>query len=388
MNGPSYVRAMGVLSVCTMVAILVAGLWPFHAPKNDVAWLAKENGLRFGEHGTVLSTNAFESHVSSNSSSGSLEIWLEPAQSRSRSTILAFEDSGPTAVPFLLQQSRDNLIVQRRNVEDGGKARFAESVIEDALPGETRRLVTITLGLHTTSVYLDGVLIKTSEIQGQTPGSFVGRLVLGNSVTASDSWSGQLLGLAIYPNELTPARVSEHYQGWTKFHRPMPSQGDQPQALYLFSERGGNVVHNQLGSTDLMIPARYLVLQSPFLALPWYHYHPTWNYWEGVGINIVGFIPLGYCLVAYLSAVHPTRLTAAAVVLLGFFVSLTIESLQSYLPTRDSGMNDLITNTFGTLLGVLLYQSFLFQNLVGEFFAKLLPAQGTPGPKGGNFTSN
>jgi glycopeptide antibiotics resistance protein len=154
----------------------------------------------------------------------------------------------------------------------------------------------------------------------------------------------------------------------------MAGQDEQPRALYLFGERDGYIVHNQLGSTDLIIPARYLVLHSPFLALPWRHYHPTWSYWEDVGINIVGFIPLGYFLVAYFSAVRATRFAAPAVVLLGFFMSLSIESLQAYLPTRDSGMNDLITNTSGTLLGVLLYRSVLFQNLVGQFFAKHLPA--------------
>jgi len=94
--------------------------------------------------------------------------------------------------------------------------------------------------------------------------------------------------------ELTPARVFEDYENWTK-NRPMLTQHDQPAALNLFSERRGNVVHNQLGSsTDLTIPVRYLVLHSAFLSLPWRQYHPTWAYWEDACINIIGFIPLGF----------------------------------------------------------------------------------------------
>jgi hypothetical protein len=375
MNSPSYARVMGALCVCSLVIILAVGLWPFHATKNDVTWLANENGLRFGDHGTILTSSAFEAHGSSNNSSGSLEIWLEPARSKRRNTILAFQGSGQAEAPFLLQQNGGTLIVQRRNTDDVGIRRIAEFAIEGALPEKKRAFVTITLGPQKTSVYLDGVLIKTSEIIGTTPGIFTGRLVLGNSLTTSDSWSGQVLELAIYERELAAAKVLEHYEDLTNNHRPMPTQDLQPAALYLFSERHGNIVHNQLdSSTDLIIPVRYLVLQPAFLSLPWRHYHATWSYWEDVGINIVGFIPLGLFSVAYFSTMRAVRNAVAAAILLGFFTSLTIELLQAYLPTRDSGMNDLITNTFGTVLGVVLYHSSLFQQLMAQLFAKQLPA--------------
>ena len=39
-------------------------------------------------------------------------------------------------------------------------------------------------------------------------------------------------------------------------------------------------------------------------------------------------------------------------------LSLTIELLQIYLPTRDSSMIDLICNTLGTIFGVIIFHYF------------------------------
>jgi glycopeptide antibiotics resistance protein len=114
-------------------------------------------------------------------------------------------------------------------------------------------------------------------------------------------------------------------------------------------------VHNRVDSaTNLLIPDHYFVLREQFLERPWDEFRPDRNYWKDVAINILGFIPLGFCFRALFSAMGKDKRASWLAVGLGFAVSLTIEVLQAFLPTRDSGMTDLFTNTLGTGLGVIL----------------------------------
>jgi glycopeptide antibiotics resistance protein len=99
-----------------------------------------------------------------------------------------------------------------------------------------------------------------------------------------------------------------------------------------------------------------LILRQKFLEPLWEEFHSDWSYWKSVGINIGGFIPLGFFVCAYLTIVRQLTRPALVTIILGAAVSVTIEVLQAYLPTRDSGMTDILTNTLGTGLGVALYR--------------------------------
>ena len=157
---------------------------------------------------------------------------------------------------------------------------------------------------------------------------------------------------------LTPPQVARRYETWTRMGEPEMTGDERYAALYLFKEHGGNLVHNQSGpGPDLLIPEKYQIEDQTFLMPFWKEgFDFSWGYWENVIKNIGGFVPLGFFFCAWFSLKRSTRRAALVTTILGALVSITIEVLQAYLPTRDSGTTDIITNTFGTWVGVMLYR--------------------------------
>ena len=359
-------RLLKVVCVCVLVGILAAGLWPFHAPRNEVSWLTEGNGLLFGKHGSIVSAGPFEAKGPLADNSCSLEIWLEPKRVDSGGgMILAFYWPATGVVPFALRQWRGGLVLERES--QGHSATRGETYVGDMLSGAKPVLVTITSGEAGTAIYVDSTLLKRVPNFAISSRDMTGQLVVGNAPSTTYNWSGHLKGLAIYDRELPPAEVSQRFAEWTRGGQPDSAKSEGVVARYVFDEDKGRVVRNKIDSaTNLLIPERFFVLHQQFLERPWDEFRPGWSYWKNIIINIVGFIPLGFFFRAYFSTIQKTRRATWLTIALGFAISLTIEVLQSLLPTRDSGMTDLFTNTFGTALGAI----FGVWCMKGNWFAR------------------
>jgi len=345
---------VGSLCFAVLCVIFVAGLWPFHAPRNAVNWLPG-GGLRFGRFGSVVSRGEFQA-TSAGKSSDTIEIWLQPEGLRRSRAILSFDSPAHPLLPFVVRQNRDALIVQEPNQDEKGMYHGAWLVVKGAFREQGPQFVTVTLGPHVTEVYLDGVLARTFLMAG-TPAPLAGRLVVGGSPNVADSWPGKIMGLAIYHREISGPEIVADYEHWMNAGYPTGKADSSLTALYTFQEGAGSVAHNLRDpGTDLLIPSNFFVLHPVFLRSTWREYRGNWAYWQDIGVNIAGFIPLGFSLAAYSSLRRGKRVLAAAVIA-GFLTSLTIEVLQFFLPTRDSGTTDLMTNTLGTAIGALLYRT-------------------------------
>jgi VanZ family protein len=352
----------GFVCILVLCVTLTLGLWPFHAPQNDVGWLKNENGLRFSGYGSLLSVEKFQITDPEDHASSSLELWIQPGLTNDHSTLLAFS-TAKNPLQVSLHQYRAGLILSR-------EVQGVESVIgiNDVFDQTKPIFITITSGPAQTAMYFDGSLSRT--FPGFRLGKDLsGQLVVGSSPVEVDGWLGKLKGLAIYHKELTAQEVARHFETWTKQGAPKLQANEALAALYLFDEHGGNVVHC-VGNPylNLNIPKRFSLPYQPFLKPFWKEYESSLSYLATSVLNVIGFIPLGFFFYAYWSSANPIKSAVLVTVAFGLATSLCIEILQSFLPTRYSGTTDLLTNSAGTFLGVKLYGSKIIQNLLAKFF--------------------
>ena len=161
-----------------------------------------------------------------------------------------------------------------------------------------------------------------------------------------------MLGLALYDRVLSAQEVAIHYRLWQR--NDIERLGNT-RALYTFEEEPGNIIRNRaaLSAPDLLIPQTFRRFRPEWLGFP----HPLKRSdIRDAIVNIIGFIPFGFCLYLHLRITRDFSATRAlwCAVLIGASTSLAIEIGQGFLPTRDSSALDLINNVIGTLAGSAL----------------------------------
>jgi VanZ family protein len=336
-------------------AILFAALHPFHVPKNEVYWDKDEDSLRFGRTGTILSAEKFDL-TGIKSPSCSLDVWFEPALVWTRGTILSFY-SPSNVLPLSLYQDYTDLVVQLAapSHENAGNPPLIR--IEDVFRKQ-QVFLTITSNGRDTTIYVNGQLVTTKEGFELSARNLSGQLVIANSPLRDSSWRGRLRGIAVYNAMLTASEASQHYDDWTRQRRAPGTTDSGPLALYMFHEREGRIIHDS-GTLriDLHIPERFLVVNQLLLEMPWSEVYTDQYYFDDCLVNIAGFVPFGFFAAAYFASFQHTRRPALAAIFAGGCISFSIEVIQAYLPTRFSGVTDVITNTVGAAIGAGLYSA-------------------------------
>jgi VanZ family protein len=239
--------------------------------------------------------------------------------------------------------------------------------VDTALLPKGPLFLTITTGNNGTKLYCNGKFIQENRNLTLTmPNGERSRLIVGNSVYGNHSWEGDVFGLAIYKSTLNSKNVELHFDNWSIDHNFSFAKNDKPLVLYFFDEKEGKLALDHAGGNHhLKIPHRMIILKTKILEPEWENLEYESNYIQDWFLNLVGFIPLGFSLSATLIRFRGRfyKHVVLKTVFFCFLVSIFIEIVQAWIPSRSSSMSDLILNTCGALTGSIIC-SRIFANRI------------------------
>jgi VanZ family protein len=272
-------------------------------------------------------------------------------------------------------QWRDTLLIRKDYRDVKSRLKTSAVDLDHSMPTGEPVSFTITASPDGSVAYRNGVRAAGTTRMGLTCADFAGQLVLGDSAVMDNAWRGKILELIIYERELPPSEIASKYADWNDTQAVRDAGGDHVVAHYTFTEASGQYVHGQTaGAPDLNIPEIFKVPHKKMLMWPWEESHDKRDF-RDISTNILGFVPFGFVFMAYLKWNRNTRHATIVTILCGAAISLTIEILQEYIPGRDSGILDILTNTLGTFLGALLFRWTLMQNLTRKVLDSLRSAE-------------
>lgn len=223
----------------------------------------------------------------------------------------------------------------------------------------TRVFFLITSGKEGTTVYQDGVMVKSNKnlhlFYPTQP--HPARLILGNSAYGKHSWQGTIAEISLYDYAMNGAEAQAFYRNWaTGSGIDFVDQVFEPKIFYVFDQLPGErLIPNRVGDAyPLYIPKYIIYLKRSILGWPRFSGGAKRILFFDMILNLIGFMPLGFLLCAILSRFQgrlgmlPYYWGSVGVALL---FSFSLEIAQSWIPSRDSSLADLLLNTFGAAIG-------------------------------------
>ena len=347
-----------VLTIAVLVGILIFGLNPKgYKFSNEVHWIIDQPGIRFGRYGIAYSDSFLESAGDNPSKPNgfSIELALRPASYQEKGTnfILVLHNGMDRSQLLIWQYHSWIILMNGDDYDNKRRTRRIAVNIDSQVP--TTRFLSVTTGEEGTAVYLDGrFTVRKKDLILKIPNGGNTRLLIGNSVYGKQSWQGDVYGLAFYGYPLTAQIIKGHFDRWLQDKNFSFAEKNNPIALYFFNEKTGARARDHAGGNHhLEIPAKMRIFKEKILSSEWSGFKFNRSMNEDNILNLMGFIPFGFILAATLIKFGGTleKHYFLITVLFCFTVSLIIEILQAWLPSRSSSMQDLILNTLGALIG-------------------------------------
>ena len=359
MNSPTPSRARRRALLRIVVALCVGGIlfaglnvqgWE---SRNDVEWATDGTGLEFGEHGLAYTDTFTTLDPDDQTGQGfTIEMVLRPSEEADRGfRFIAVVHGGDDSSQLLIGQWRQTIIVI--NGDDYDYRRRSPRLTADISNGGAQpKFLVVKSDARGSAVYLDGESVASrADLTLRLPtDSGRGRLVLGNSVYGRNPWSGNITGFALHRAALDERTLESHLESWRLGDGFADESYAAAYIAYSFSEPNGRIaVDRSPRGLDLHFPPEQTFIEPKLFDSS----IDAGSNRRDIGLNLFGFIPFGFLLVALLAdGTQLNRLSTLATALaIGFALSASIELAQAWIPSRSSSLLDLLLNVAGTGVG-------------------------------------
>jgi VanZ family protein len=320
--------------------------------RNDVIWAQNNGGIHIGPIGIVYSQDSLTWLQKNCVDSGfTIEMALNPNgfHGMSIAEILGIWD-GLSPEPLMIGQWKNHLIIRVR--AQNGKKEYREFGVDSILKRGEKQLIQIVSSHSNVTIYDNGRPVYNQMKAFPVPeNNLRGRLILGNSATASASWHGELYGMAIYHRALSPEEITHRFNQWNLTGSSYLPSASMTAHFFKFNESSGRIAHDCVAEGfNLQIPHLFHIVKKYVLVGPWDDFSWTYSYFSDVLINLSGFMPMGFLVALFLykvASVSSWKKNIFLTIFICFCLSLSIELIQVYIPTRASQLSDLICNTLG-----------------------------------------
>ena len=336
---------------CFFFVLLIIGLWPFNFWQSNSVSHDSVNGLLLNEPAIVYTSNVPDSLLDLKEFTILLNLCSDSYVSNGYARILSYS-LDDEHVNFMVGQREDSLVFKLRAREKPEPIHFETGGV---LKKGEKACIAIIFNGDRLLLYHHNGGIKNEKTTGPLnfanwDGSYP--LVIGSEANGKFPWGGNIHSIKIFDRALLPAEIERLPLLGTSH-----SDGVIPLIGYSFDTGGSVVKDSGKGQpANLVIPRRFKPFKRAFLEMPSSLKEIWRNIWDIV-INVFGFVPLGIVLSRYLNRRSWSwKCTFVVAIVVGAIVSLTIEILQAFLPTRDSSMFDLMANTLGTAIGGFVYR--------------------------------
>lgn len=348
------------LAILIIAGILFFGLWPHSWPTlNDAHLRQSEHTLRLHGSGIVYTEKSlfFDGRTSHDDFTIHLSLAPETIQKKGFKPIFVF-NNGDNKTQLAIWHWGPSLIVM--NGDDYNYARKWPRISAiNSLKAKESTFLSITTEKNATRLFINGVIVQESkELKLSIPsGKDQPRLIFGNSVYGNHGWAGDLHYFTLHDKAFSKEEVLLYYNWWAAGNRPPPAPIGDAQLLYTFNTIEKHLIPDLSGhDIPLHVPAKVTVFKRAFLAIPPYNFKPNRLFWTDAILNLIGFIPLGAIVCGWLhqkSTLHRRKKMYFSLAFC-FAISLVMEIIQGWLPHRFSSLQDLILNTVGAALGIVL----------------------------------